>query len=99
MHSVSARATLPVEDIIAVDYVHTNDLSCCSDTGGYIHDIAGSSTDLDYVESSVQHLAFKIHYVNHEKQNKWRYRVVMLKSSDPRQVSTWVKTFRTILKG
>lgn len=94
-----SRATLPVEDIITVDYVHTNDLSCCSDTGRYIPDLAGSSQDLDYVDNSVQHLAFKIHYVNHEKQNKWRYRVVTLKSSDPRQVSTWVKTFRTLLKG
>lgn len=45
------------------------------------------------------HLAFTIHFAEAASKNRWRHRLVTLKHTDPRQVASWIKTLRNLIKG
>ncbi|XP_046682846.1 ceramide kinase [Homalodisca vitripennis] len=77
-----SRTSLPVNDIIAVKYLHNSDQSCCCNVD-------------NGVEST--HQVFTVHFVVQEKQNQWKYKRVDLESSDHRQVTTWVTTLDSML--
>ncbi|CAG9816420.1 unnamed protein product [Phaedon cochleariae] len=44
-------------------------------------------------------LSFTIHYAERESGPKWIYKKLLLKHTDPQQVSSWVKTLQAHLKG
>ncbi|XP_065349487.1 ceramide kinase [Cloeon dipterum] len=84
------RNSLLLSDVLAVHPVHLNVTDsarpCCGEHEG--------KEGL----SSAMHQAFTIHYCDVRTKNRLRHRMVTLKHSDHRQVSSWIKTLKSYLK-
>lgn len=87
---VSAQTSVPVSDIIAVNYLHNANHTCCCPSDGLV----SSPVDVESV-----HQAFSVHYVVQEKKNQWKYKRIDFKNSDPRHITTWAVSIDKMIKG
>ncbi|KAK7793254.1 hypothetical protein R5R35_010247 [Gryllus longicercus] len=92
------RSTLPLADVVAVNYVHEQDRSLCCGFQGLDDEGKPLSADLASTPPP-RHHAFVLHYAAPTTKNRWRLQTVTLNHTDPRQIASWVKTIRNYLAG
>ncbi|GLG98797.1 Ceramide kinase [Gryllus bimaculatus] len=90
------RSTLPLADVVAVNYVHEQDRSLCCGFQGLDDEGKPLSADLASTPPP-RHHAFVLHYAAPTTKNRWRLQTVTLNHTDPRQIASWVKTIRNYL--
>nr|UVW99766.1 ceramide kinase [Sogatella furcifera] len=93
------RYSLHLNDVIGVDYDHSRDYSCCSNSQNRntIEEVGNEDAIEEFTSHS--HGSFFIHYTFKEKNNKWVYCKLSLAHKEPRIVDKWLTVIKTFLKG